>query len=150
MKKRTLLILSFFTVLIVTAQDIVSTQGDSYSNSSGSIDFTIGEVVINSGSNITQGFHQTNWSVTSVEEHIYSYQATIFPNPTSEILNIKTSTFDNVSYRLYDAKGKLVMQDKLSAEETLVQVSQLVPGPYSLILSNVAQNLKTFTLIKIH
>ena len=31
------------------AQEVVSTQGDSYTNSSGSIDFTIGEVVINTG-----------------------------------------------------------------------------------------------------
>jgi uncharacterized surface anchored protein len=76
--------------------------------------------------------------------------ATIFPNPTSEVLNIRTSTFENVTYTLYDAQGKLVMQDILSAEQTPIQVSQLAPGNYSIILNNESQNLKTFKLVKTH
>jgi uncharacterized surface anchored protein len=53
-----------------------------------------------------------------------------------------------VTYTLYDAQGKLVMQDILSAEQTPIQVSQLAPGAYSLTLNNQTQNLKTFKLIK--
>uniref|UniRef100_UPI00404B1454 T9SS type A sorting domain-containing protein n=1 Tax=Flavobacterium sp. TaxID=239 RepID=UPI00404B1454 len=48
----------------------------------------------------------------------------------------------------YDAQGKLVMQNILSAEQTPIQVSQLAPGSYSLTLNNETQNLKTFKLIK--
>jgi hypothetical protein len=52
-----------------SSQEVVSAQGDSYSNTSGSIDFTIGEVVINTGTDgnndITQGFHQTNLATSS-------------------------------------------------------------------------------------
>ena len=44
MKKITLVLFSLFATLTVSAQEVVSTQGDSYSNASGSIDFTIGEV----------------------------------------------------------------------------------------------------------
>ncbi|MBT6440126.1 MAG: T9SS type A sorting domain-containing protein, partial [Flavobacteriales bacterium] len=77
-----------------------------------------------------------------------SYEAIIFPNPTSEVLNIRTSTFENVTYTLYDARGKLVIQDKLSSVQTLIQVSKLAPGAYSLTLNNDTQNLKTFQLIK--
>ena len=136
----------------VSAQEVVATQGDLYTNSSGSIDFTIGEVVINTGSDgsndLTQGFHQTNWNFVSIEDHVPSYEAIIFPNPTSEILTIRTSTFENVTYALYDAQGKLVIQDKLSSLQTPIQVSQLAPGVYSLILNNHAQSLKTFQLIK--
>lgn len=152
MKKRTLLVFSLLSTLAVTAQEVVSTQGDSYSNASANIDFTIGEVVINTGTDgtndLTQGFHQTNWNFVGLEDHIPSYEATIFPNPTSEVLNIRTSTFENVTYTLYDAMGKLVLQDKLSAEQTPIQVSQLAPGSYTLILNNQTQNLKTFKLIK--
>jgi hypothetical protein len=64
MIKSTLFFFSLLTTISVTAQEVVSTQGDSYSNSSGSIDFTIGEVIINTGTDgtndLTQGFHQTN------------------------------------------------------------------------------------------
>ncbi|MFT7334058.1 MAG: hypothetical protein ACI81S_002282 [Sphingobacteriales bacterium] len=153
MIKHTLLFLTLLTSLSVTAQEVVSTQGDSYSNASGSIDFTIGEVIINTGTDgtndLTQGFHQTNWNFLGVEDFAPNYEAIIYPNPTEDVLNIRTSAFENVTYTLYDALGKRVMQDKLSAEQTPIQVSQLAPGSYSLTLNNETQNLKTFKLIKI-
>jgi hypothetical protein len=154
MIKNTLVLSMLLATITATAQEVVSTQGDSYSNGTANIDFTIGEVVINTGTDgtndLTQGFHQTNWNFLGVEDHAPSYEATVFPNPTSEVLNIRTSTFENVTYTLYDAQGKLVLQDKLSAEQTAIQVSQLAPGSYSLILNNRTQNLKTFKLVKTH
>ena len=153
MKKNKLVLFSLLTTLSVSAQEVVATQGDSYSNASGNIDFTIGEVIINTGTDgsndLTQGFHQTNWNFVGLEDHAPSYEATIFPNPTEDVLNIRTSMYENVTYTLYDAKGKLVMQDILSAEQTPIQVSQLAPGSYSLTLNNQTQNLKTFKLIKL-
>jgi hypothetical protein len=152
MKKCTFVLFSLFATISVSAQEVVSTQGDSYSNGSGSIDFTIGEVVINTGTdgtnNLTQGFHQTNWNFLGLEDFAPNYEVIIFPNPTEDVLNIRTSTFENVTYTLYDAKGKLVMQNILFAEQTPIQVSQLAPGAYSLTLNNETQNLKTFKLIK--
>ncbi len=148
--------MNFFGALTLSlnslGQEIVSAQGDFYTNASGSIDFTIGEVVINTvtdGTNdLTQGFHQTNWNFLGVEDFAPNYEAIIFPNPTEDVLNIRTSAFENVTYTLYDAQGKLVMQDKLSAEQTPIQVSQLAPGSYSITLNNETQILKTFKLIK--
>ena len=152
MKKNTLVLFSLFASISVSAQEVVSTQGDSYSNASANIDFTIGEVIIDTGTDgtndITQGFHQTNWNFVGVEDFAPNYEAIIFPNPTSDVLNIRTSSFENVTYTLYDAQGKLVMQDILSAEQTPIQVGQLAPGSYSLTLNNETQNLKTFKLIK--
>ena len=150
--KRLLLFGALTLSLNSLGQDVVSTQGDSYTNASGSIDFTIGEVVINTvtdGTNdLTQGFHQTNWNFLGVEDFAPNYEAIIFPNPTEDVLNIRTSAFENVTYTLYDAQGKLVMQDKLSVEQTPIQVSQLAPGSYSITLNNETQILKTFKLIK--
>jgi len=152
MFKNSFIFCLLLTSVCVSAQEVVATQGDSYSNSSGSIDFTVGEVLINTGTDgatdLTQGFHQTNWNFVSIEDHVPSYEAIIFPNPTSAILNIRTSTFENVTYTLYDAEGKLIMQDKLSSAQTPIQVGQLAPGAYSLTLNNATQNLKTFQLIK--
>ena len=154
MKKITFVLFSLFATLSVSAQEVVSTQGDSYSNASGNIDFTIGEVIIATGTDgtndLTQGFHQTNWNFLGVEDFAPNYEATIFPNPTEDVLNIKTSAFENVTCTLYDVKGKLVLQDILSAEQTPIQVSQLAPGSYSLTLTNETQNLKTFKLVKTH
>ena len=160
MKRHTLVLFSLFVAISVSAQEVVATQGDSYSNASANIDFTIGEVIIDTGTDgtndLTQGFHQTNWNFVGVEDFAPDYEASIFPNPTSDVLNIRTSSFENVTYTLYDAQGKLVMQNILSAEQTPIQVSQLAPGAYSLELifeegskgSLSSPKRKTFKLIK--
>ena len=160
MNRHTLVLFSLLASGIVSAQEVVSTQGDSYSNASGSIDFTLGEVVIVTGTDgnndLTQGFHQTNWNFLGVEDFAPNYEAIIYPNPTEDVLNIRTTTFENVTYTLYDAQGKLVMQDILSAEQTPIQVSELAPGAYSLELifeegskgSLSSPKRKTFKLIK--
>ncbi len=154
MKKSKLLFLSIFATISVSAQEVVSTQGESYSNTSGSIDFTVGEVIINTGTDgnydITQGFHQTNWNFSGIEDNAPSFKVGIFPNPTEDVLIIRTSTFDNVTYTLYDANGKIVLQDKLLSSQTPIQVSHLASGSYSLTLNNENQNLKKFKLIKTH
>lgn len=154
MIKNVLTISLLLSSILLNAQEVVTTQGDSYSTASANIDFTIGEAVINTGTDgtndLTQGFHQTNWNFLGVEDHALDYEATIFPNPTEDVLNIRTTTFENVTFTLYDAQGKLVMQNILSAEKTPIQVSQLAPGGYSLTLNNETQNLKTFKLVKTH
>lgn len=152
MKKQTIFLLSLLYTLAVSAQEVVSTQGDSYSNASANIDFTIGEIVINTRTSgtieLTQGFHQTNWNFVGIQDHSPSFNATIFPNPTSEVLNIRTSAHKNVSFTVFDTKGNLVLQDKLTAEQTTIQVSKLATGSYSVVLKDHTQNLKTFNLIK--
>ena len=153
MKKNTIVLFSLLTTLSGTAQEVVSSQGETYSNANGSIDFTVGEVIINTGSNgtndLTQGFHQTNWNFLGLEDFAPDYQVTIFPNPTQDVLNIKTSVFENVTYTLYDAQGKLVLQNILSAEQTPIQVSQLAPGAYSLELIFENSNDGTLSLTKV-
>ncbi|MDG1735287.1 MAG: hypothetical protein P8H94_05510 [Crocinitomicaceae bacterium] len=85
--KQIFFLFSLISTLAVSAQKVVSTQGDSYSNTSANINFTIGEVVINTGTNgtneLTQGFHQTNWDFVGMEDHSPSFEASVFPNPTS-------------------------------------------------------------------
>jgi hypothetical protein len=139
----------------VLAQEVVATQGDSYTNSNGSVDFTIGEVVINTESNgatdITQGFHQTNWNFVGLDDYAPLYEVSVFPNPVETSLNIKAPSFENVTYTIYDATGRIVAQNKLVGDLTIVEVSALAPGAYSLILLGKNQNkLKTFKLVKIH
>ena len=152
--KKAITLLALSSALTTTAQEVVATQGGSYSNTSTQVDFTIGEIIINTESDgvntLTQGFHQTNWNFVGLEDHSPEYEASIFPNPTSDILNIRTSTFENVTYTLYDTQGKLILQDKLSSEQTPIRVGHLATGKYSLILDSKNQKLKTFKLVKTH
>jgi hypothetical protein len=152
MKKYTFVLFLLFATLFVKAQEVISSQGDTYTNVNGNIDFTIGEVITFTGSNVenqlTQGFHQTNWSFVSIKDHVPSFNALIFPNPTEDFLNIQASVFEMVSYSLYDEMGKLILKGVLSSEKTSLEVSQLQTGLYSLVLNNPENILKTFNIIK--
>ena len=152
MKKYTFVLFLLFATLFVKGQEVISSQGDTYTNVSGNIDFTIGEVITFTGSNVenqlTQGFHQTNWSFVSIKDHVPSFNALIFPNPTEDFLNIQASVFEMVSYSLYDEVGKLILQGVLSSDKTSLDVSKLQTGLYSLVLNNPDNILKTFNIIK--
>ncbi len=153
--KALLLIVTLVITSITYAQEVVSTQGDSYSNASGSIDYTIGEVIINTGSygtnDITQGFHQTNWNFLGVDNHEQNFEATVYPNPLGSELYIQTENFEFLSYVLYDATGRIISENKLNSLETGIDVSTLAPSSYSLVLRNENQeNVKTFKLVKTH
>lgn len=152
MKKHAVVLFLIFSVSTIYSQEAVSSQGDSYSGAAGSIDFTIGEVVINTGTNgtndITQGFHQTNWNFLGIDDYVPDYSVAVFPNPVENILNIQTENFEGVSYKMYDASGRIVMEDVLSSNMTVLAVERLAPGKYSITLSKNEIKLKTFKLIK--
>jgi hypothetical protein len=152
MTKKIIPIGFFLLGVSVSAQEVISTQGNSYSSGGFTIDFTIGEPVtetVSNGTNdLTQGFHQTKWSFLGVEDFAPNFEAVIFPNPTADVLNIRAGEFQNVTYTLYDQQGKMVITNVLLTEQTPIQVSQLAPGSYYLTLNNEKQILKTFNLIK--
>lgn len=150
--KLIIILFSFLSVLVISAQEVVSSQGESYASGNGKLDFTIGEVVIETATDgstkLTQGFHQSKWAVVGIKDHKPSFEAVIFPNPIATTLNIRTSDFKDVSYAMYDVQGRLVAKDKLDGEQTSISVSELAQGSYSLILKNGSKILKTVNLIK--
>lgn len=152
MKKITIMFFSVFTTFFVAGQEVVATQGNSYINGSISMDFTIGEVIIDTGNSgstyVTQGLHQTTWIITSMDDFSPSFDVTVFPNPSADVLNIQTSKFEDVMYILYDLKGGEVKRGVLSSKETSIQVSGLLSGSYSIILRDSTQNLKSFKVVK--
>ncbi|MEN8250213.1 MAG: hypothetical protein ABFS32_14870, partial [Bacteroidota bacterium] len=88
-----ILILSCF---ILTAQEVVSSGGETGTAAGYEISWTVGEPVIETvsdGTNtLTQGFHQTKLTVTSVNEFsISGIELKVFPNPTEDYVHIHIS-----------------------------------------------------------
>lgn len=151
MKK--LLLLGILLPSISFSQEVISSQGDSYSNAIGSVVFTIGEVVIDTGSDgnndLTQGFHQTNWNFVGLDDHNPSIEVSVFPNPLEKYLNIQTGAFKGMNYIMYDAAGRIVMQGNLLEETTQIETTELLPASYSLVVRNENNtSIKTFKLVK--
>lgn len=152
MKKKILFASFCFCSVTIWSQEAVSTQGDSYSNTSGSIDYTIGEVVINTvsdGTNdITQGFHQTNWNFLSLEDNMPEMTVNVFPNPLTDVLMVQTKGFELIQLELFDNNGRIVYEGEMTSSSFPIPVSRLSSGNYNLKLSKNNTILKTFKLIK--
>ena len=153
MKRKIFLTLISLISLTINAQEVISSQGDSYSNANGSIDFTIGEVLIatiTSGSNsLTQGFHQTNLTVLGIDDFDTNFQANVFPNPTSEILNIDILNFEGLNYLIYDIRGRQLLKASINNKITPVNINNLTNGLYLLVITGENnQKLKTYRIIK--
>ena len=152
MNKHTFLVGLLLMGVNVYGQEVIATQGDSYSTASGSIDYTIGEVVTftatDGNNDLTQGFHQTNWNFLGLDDHAPNFEVGVFPNPTEHYLNIQTETYENVRFILTDAQGKLIMTDVLSNSLTTLEVAHLATGIYNLSLESNGVIMKTFRLAK--
>ncbi|HOD89056.1 MAG TPA: T9SS type A sorting domain-containing protein, partial [Bacteroidales bacterium] len=84
---------------------------------------------------------------TDIEEiKVSLFSAEIFPNPAKDLLNIKCDS-EIISYELYDALGRLLINKKEVANtESIVNVSSLKHGMYMLRL-NTEKGSGTFKLI---
>lgn len=133
MKKIIFTLLPFAAAAFANAQSIspqvIASAGTHYTGSNAQLSWTIGEPVITTISNgnntITQGFHQTLLNVTSVEEQsLAGVNVTVFPNPTSDVLNINlTNNLKNLQMDLFDMTGKLLQARGIGASEGNVQIN---------------------------
>lgn len=142
-----------FSAYAIQAQEVISTQGDSYTSGGNTIDFTIGEPIIETvsdGTNdLTQGFHQTLLTIVSVEDFAVDFSVNIFPNPTAELVNLKIEKFDGMTYRLFDVGGKKLQEAIIRQNATQITVTDYPKGTYLLTLTNNENNqLKTYKIIK--
>lgn len=146
MKKYFLIVqLTFATAHFLSAQEIISTQGDTYSNANSMVTFTIGEVsietVANGSSVLTQGFNQTYFKTALVTEKELDFNVVLFPNPAQDYCVISTSTPVEMHYLLYDEVGKKVKDGNMNSMKTVVRTENFKSGTYLLILVDENQNV---------
>ena len=141
------------------APRIVSPAGTTYQGNAMQIDWTLGELAIttieNSSRQITQGFHQANYTITSVDESLQEIGVVaVYPNPTSERLEIEM-TFDqnrHARIRLMDLNGRpiWILESNGKHIEREEDLSNLPDGTYLLhLLIDGNQYAQTFKILKI-
>jgi len=155
--KTILLILFVAYCPVLLAQQVVATAGGTFNNSSGYLSYTIGEGVAQTltkgNKTITQGFQQTNLSVTIVSElKELDFSITAYPNPVSDILKIRTDKKEvtGLQYLLFDMTGKLISGSNLEGTETNVPFDKLNSGTYLIKVQAGTKELKTFKIIKLY
>lgn len=123
--------------------EVIATSGEHFQNGTSQLSWTLGEVMIDTyatgGNILTQGFHQTQLTVTSIEENNpFSLDVGVFPNPTTQFLNVNISgEHDPFVVALYDMNGRLVLENKIPKNQSSVQLdlSALAMAYYTLTIS---------------
>jgi hypothetical protein len=151
----------FIIILLICAlhvqgqQQVVSSAGNFYSNTSGSISWTLGEIAIETlttANNIlTQGFQQSRLTVTGIDDlPVLDFEIVVFPNPASDHLIIRTDKeqHKNLHYQLYDLSGKIILQNKILETETKIPVNHLKPAVYLLRIIEGNRQMRAFKVVK--
>ena len=123
--KTQLLTASFLSLCMgVSAQsispEVIASSGEHFEAGNAQLSWTIGEPMIETytaGSNmLTQGFHQTELMITSIEEeNTPNLQVDVYPNPVRENVNIDLKgNEEELQMDLYDMKGKQLINKQIS------------------------------------
>ena len=132
------------------APDVIGSAGTYATSASGSMSWTIGEVMTatysSAGNFFTQGFHQPDTSfVISVIENSQQ-NISVYPNPVVTNLIIDFSgTSGNYSLYIYDMLGNALRKENVSANQKQVNISfgEYANGVYMLNLINNETNIRS-------
>lgn len=133
MKKTIITLFSLIICNLIFAQQFkpatISSGGGIMSNANAKLSFTIGEVVTgniaNASSKLTQGFQQ-NWIVsTGITENIKDNNILVYPNPASDIINIKfeKEIYAKAIIELLDINGKVLLMQNVADNKAEIQIN---------------------------
>jgi len=156
--------LKFCTLLLLLlgltslkAQEAIPASGSDASGSGGSVSYSVGQLVysVNSGSSGSevQGVQQPYEisGIVGIEDVIgIDLNVSVYPNPATNYLTLKADDVDlsGMSFQLFDITGKLLQNKGITSNETIIDMSKLVPSTYILKVVQSDKALKTFKIIK--
>jgi hypothetical protein len=156
MKKYLFILLVFYintSYSQINTLQVIGASGSNDSNGNIQLDWTVGETIINIGSNsnniLTQGFNQSVLLITDLEEIVKS-SIMIQPNPTSDylILNIPDKELNDTYYSLIDINGKVILEDKIKHNQTRISFIDYSKSIYFFNVFSKNEMIKTFRVIK--
>lgn len=139
----------------IWAQESINFTGGNISNTTGSVSFSIGEVVFNSFSNtdfnITHGVqHSIEVFLVETAEISSPFSAQVFPNPSSEQIQIKlpSNLTGTYSFKLIDLNGKELLNHLVKESFAVIDISTFESATYYLLISSEDSVIQTFKVIK--
>lgn len=150
-------VLFILCIATANAQAAFSSSGGDATGTGGSLSFTSGLVMYSAHSeatgSITQGVQQPyEISVVSGVEkpNDITPGLSVYPNPTSEVLFLKTLNFDvgNLRYQLCTIHGSRIEEKKIVNNITTINMSNRTPATYFIKVYAGKSEIKTFKIIK--
>lgn len=152
-----LLLSCTFIFSTVTAQESINGTGGSASGSGGSATYSVGQLVYQTytgtGGSVAEGIQQPYEIsvITAIEEAKgISLSVRAYPNPATDYLTLSIGEFDtsDLWYHLYDMRGKRLQKEKITGNQTIITMSNLVPATYFVIVIQGNREVKTLKIIK--
>ena len=147
-------ILAFCLGYLSAQQAIVTTGGDAES-STGSISYSIGQVLYHTqnsanyseGQGVQQPFEISVLSAINFLDN--SLKLSLFPNPTSDFLILQIDEIPkDLVMQLFDSNGTLLDDLKINSNQTDIPTSHLLPGIYFLKMTGNDKLIQTYKVIK--
>jgi hypothetical protein len=150
-----------FGLLIISSKaqtvslELVSSVGDIFKITSYQLDWSIGELqtetYAQTGQILTQGFHQSNYTVTALEQlNGLQFEISAFPNPTMDLINLKIgiSKIDGLQYIIADISGNIFQKENITSSNQQIDFSNYSNGVYFITVLQNRKSCKSFKIIK--
>ncbi len=155
-QKKTITCITFLILGLggLHAQETIPAAGGDATDVGGSLSYAVGQVVYTTktGTNgsTAQGVQQPYEISTTlgINETSINLVMSVYPNPTTNYLNLKIEKFENISFQLIDLNGKIIENKKVSNTSTTVVMKNLPKATYFLKVTNNNRPVKTFKIIK--
>ena len=144
-------------LLSLQAQESIPASGGIASGSGGTTSYSVGQVVYttNAGTTgtVSQGAQQPfEISVVTQIKNAENIllQASIYPNPTSDFLNLKIENFKKQKYeiQIFNLNGKLLETKEIENAESKIEMKSYAGSTYFIKVMQKEKEIKTFKIIK--
>jgi hypothetical protein len=138
------------------AQESANSSGGDATGSGGTVAYSVGQVVYttNTGFNgsVAQGVqHAYEIFTIGIKETNLNISLSAFPNPITENLTLQISDYNHETlwYLLYDIQGKQLINGRVTAQQTKINLNGLPSATYLVYVVNQEnKKLQSFKIIK--
>ena len=139
------------------SQEVIGSQGEFYSNPTGSLSWTLGEFVtetyLNSDGIFTQGFQQVILSDAAITELANSGDAHVYPNPFHlDLIIVNNELEGDFELMIFDITGKKIHETRLeltpAVKEHRIDLSYLASGTYHVQLHSNERSIVIDRIVK--
>ena len=157
MKKNKLIILLLcLTASAIQAQQSTVSAGGVSAGAGGSVTYSIGQTVYTYISNsdiiVAQGVQQPLEIalLSVVGDPFNTIKIQVYPNPTTSsfTINIQNNEISNLYFHLFDIKGTLIDQKKITSYNEIISLENMPGSTYFLRVFRNNNEFKTFKIIK--
>jgi hypothetical protein len=138
------------------AQESINASGAELSGNTGTISYSIGQVVYNTysmpGASFAEGVQQPYEisTVNGIDIPEIVLQMSTYPNPTTDYLNLSIGNYnqEKLTLQLFDVAGKLLLDQTITEPNTVIDMNRFTMATYYLTITDSQKPIKTFKIIK--